>query len=138
MSSTMISMSGTAVVPGMVNFSLLSALYSPNFTLLTLFSRLVNFRHLLRREVLRHKIFGRIRHAKFVSPTIHHGVARPKVVGGRRRRDAPFERGGAPGIAFHNFFASKEAPEKITEEEPLRENGKENRDGDERVNRGSG
>src|SRR5260221_7420073 len=94
MSSTMSSSSGNAVVPGMMNFSL----YFPNFPLRTLFSgiyspdwRALDLDHLLWRDVLRHEIFGHVRHAELVSFTIHHWVGRAKIVGGRRRGDAPFE-----------------------------------------------
>ncbi len=128
-----------------MNFSL----YFPNFPLRTLFSGIycpdrqaLDLDHLLWRDVLRHEIFGHIRHAELVSPTIHHWVGRAKIVGGRRRRDAPFERGGAPGVAIQNSFAAEEAPQKIDKEESLRENGQENRNGDEGTdgadNRGNG
>src|SRR5260370_39329546 len=124
-SSMMSSSSGNAVVAGMMTISILR----------TLFSGLAFLDHLLRREVLRHQIFGHIRHAEFVGPTIHHRIARAKIIAGRRRGDAPFKCGGAPGIAVQNFFAAEKAPQEIDKEESLRENGKENRDGDESVNR---
>ena len=54
------------------------------FILRTLLSRLAGLGHLLRGEVLRHKIFGRFRHAELVSPTIHHRDGHAKIVGGRR------------------------------------------------------
>src|SRR5882762_7457733 len=121
----MSSMSGIAVVPGMVIFSI------PQ----TLLSGFTGLGTLLRRKVLWHEIFGHIRHAEFVSPTIHHRVARTKIIGGRRRGHAPLECGGAPGIAFQNAFAAPQAPQKIDEEDSLREHGEQNREGDERANR---
>src|SRR5216683_2202641 len=99
----------------------------------TLFSGLASLDHLLRREVLRHEIFSHIRHAEFVSPTIHHRVARAKIIGGGRRGDTPFECGGAPEVALSGLFAAEEAPKKIDEEEHLRENGEQNGDSDERA-----
>jgi len=119
-------------------------LYSPNFTLPILFSGLASLRHLLpslcgllvnpasnlwatRGEMPRHEIFGHVRRAEFVSPTIHHGVAQAKIFGGRRGGDAAFER-GAPGIAFQGAFPASEAPKKIDEENSLRENREENRE----------
>src|SRR6266566_3077190 len=100
----MSSMSGVAVVPGMVILLLL---------------QLASLDHLLRRKVLRHEIFGYTRHAEFVGPTIHHRFARPKIIRGRRRRDAPFECGGAPGVAFRRLFSAKKAPKKIDKEQSL-------------------
>src|SRR3989442_5705122 len=86
--------------------------------------------HLLGREVLLHEIFGYTRHAEFVSPTIHPRFARAKIIGARRRSDAPFERGGAPGVAFRYLFTAKKAPKKIDEEQSLGKNGEERGDGD--------
>src|SRR5260370_36658372 len=108
----MTSMSGTAVAPGMVSFSILR----------TLFSGLASLDHLLRREVLRDEIFGPIRHAEFVSPTIHHRVTGAKIIGRGRRRDTPFQCGGAPEVALFGLIAAGEARQKIDEDEPMREN----------------
>src|SRR3989442_1638978 len=115
MSSIMTSMSGVAVVPGMAILPLL---------------QLASLDHLLGREVLRHEIFGYTRHAEFVSPTIHHRFARAKIIGGRRRSDAPFECGGAPGVAVRHLFTAKKTPKKIDEEQSLGKNGEERGDGD--------
>src|SRR6266568_641693 len=92
--------------------------------------QLASLDHLLGREVLWHEIFGYTRHAEFVSPTIHHRLVRAKIIGGWRRSDAPFERGGAPGVAFRHFFSTKKAPKKIDEEQSLGKNGEERGDGD--------
>src|SRR5260370_39384887 len=88
----MSSMSGVAVVPGMVILPLL---------------QLASLDHLLGREVLWHEIFGYTRHAEFVSPTIHHRFARAKIIGGRAEVDLTFSRAGAARAAGRHCFTDE-------------------------------
>ena len=58
-----------------------------------------------------------------VRATINHGIGRAEIIDGRRRRNAPFEGSSAPRVAVFGFFATLEAPDKIEEEEYLRDEG---------------
>ena len=109
----MSSMSATLVAPGM-DFS-----SSPDLDLAArLFALEVQLR---RRNILCCEIFRRTWQAELVSPTIDHWVARAKVIEGRRRRDAPFECGGPPGIAVLVFFPRNRLQRKLSRKSPCAE-----------------
>src|SRR5271168_2497959 len=81
-------------------------------------------------HVLRQKVVYVARCAVFVGPAIHGRLVAGKVVVRRRRGNDPLERGGLPRIDAH-LLAELQAPDQVDQEQKLRRNRHERRDGDE-------
>src|SRR5437588_7276064 len=123
-SSMVSSISGGAIVPGI-------RIPLARFASLPL-SSLTCLGNAIRGKVLRNKIFSYAGHVEFISASINNWLPRAKIVCWRRSH-TPFECGCPPRVAVLDSLATKQAPEKIKQENPLGKHGYQDAGGDERT-----